>query len=335
MLSFFKSNNPGVVVFYLAYLLVFRLCYAFIPFDTSFTSNYHEPLSHLLFGFLNAVSLNSPLWSLFLSGVLVFIQALYINRIVNDQRMTAKKNHLGGWLYILLSSFFPQSLLLSPALISVTALIVACEKLFFLIKKEKMTAEIYDLGFLTAIASLFFFPAVAFLIFVIIGLSSVRSFNYKEYTVLTLGLTTPFFLLFTYYFWNDNLTSFLFNLSNHYEKGWLLGFHFSNLEWLLIGSLFSLTLFVLFMVPSVVYSSLIQVRKFVGILMFMIALIVAAFFLQQQIHLSYIVWLAFPISIFLTMLIMQWKRNWIAEIMHIILFLLVLVGQYIPLFFST
>jgi hypothetical protein len=60
---------------------------------------------------------------------------------------------------------------------------------------------------------------------------------------------------------------------------------------------------------GVVYASLIQVRKFVAILMFLLVIILASFFLQQQVSLSHLVWLAFPLSIFLTMVIMQWKRK--------------------------
>jgi hypothetical protein len=248
--------------------------------------------------------------------------------------MTAKKNFLAGLLFIMLTSFFTQGLVLSPALIALTFIIIACETAFRLIKKEKMYGDIFDIGFLVSLASFFYFPAIALLFFSLACLINLRSFNYREYVVLLLGLATPFFLLFTYYYWNDDLPQMLISVTNHYERGWFLNFNPHNIEWMQIGVILALSVVLLGLVPGVVYASLIQVRKFVAILMFLLLLISASFFLQQQVSLSHLVWLAFPLSIFLTMVIMQWKRKMIGEVMHIILFLLIVAGQFLPLFFS-
>ncbi len=334
MLSFFKSNNPGVVVFYLFYLAAFRLVFFFTSPDLSFIQIYHEPLSSFLIGGFAADIFLTPWVSTSVAALLVFVQSLFVNRIINEQRMTAKKNFLAGLLFIMLTSFFTQGLVLSPALIALTFIIIACETAFRLIKKEKMYGDIFDIGFLVSLASFFYFPAIALLFFSLACLINLRSFNYREYVVLLLGLATPFFLLFTYYYWNDDLPQMLISVTNHYERGWFLNFNPHNIEWMQIGVILALSVVLLGLVPGVVYASLIQVRKFVAILMFLLLLISASFFLQQQVSLSHLVWLAFPLSIFLTMVIMQWKRKMIGEVMHIMLFLLIVAGQFLPLFFS-
>lgn len=334
MLSFFKSNNPGVVVFYLFYLAAFRLVFFFTSPDLSFIQIYHEPLSSFLIEGFAADIFLTPWVSTSVAALLVFVQSLFVNRIINEQRMTAKKNFLAGLLFIMLTSFFTQGLVLSPALIALTFIIIACETAFRLIKKEKMYGDIFDIGFLVSLASFFYFPAIALLFFSLACLINLRSFNYREYVVLLLGLATPFFLLFTYYYWNDDLPQMLISVTNHYERGWFLNFNPHNIEWMQIGVILALSVVLLGLVPGVVYASLIQVRKFVAILMFLLLLISASFFLQQQVSLSHLVWLAFPLSIFLTMVIMQWKRKMIGEVMHIMLFLLIVAGQFLPLFFS-
>lgn len=334
MLSFFKSNNPGVVVFYFIYLLAFRLVFLLSAPDLTFLQNYHEPLSHFFYSGWAGAALQTPWVSLTAAALLVFVQSLYVNRIINEQRMTAKKNFLAGLLYIMLTSVFREGLVLSPALVALTFIIIACERTFCLIKKEKMYGDIFDIGFLISLASFFYFPALALLLFSLAGLGNLRSFNYREFVVLVLGLATPFFLLFTLYYWNDNLPQMLVAITNHYQQGWFMGFHPHTVEWIQIGGLLALALALLAMVPGVVYSSLIQVRKFVAILMFLLLLMVAAFFLQQQVSLSHGVWLAFPLSIFLTMVILQLKRKMIGEVMHIILFLALMAAQYGPLLFS-
>lgn len=334
MLSFFKSNNPGVVAFYLFYLAAFRLVFFFTSPDLSFIQIYHEPLSSFLIGGFAADIFLTPWVSTSVAALLVFVQSLFVNRIINEQRMTAKKNFLAGLLFIMLTSFFTQGLVLSPALIALTFIIIACETAFRLIKKEKMYGDIFDIGFLVSLASFFYFPAIALLFFSLACLINLRSFNYREYMVLLLGLATPFFLLFTYYYWNDDLPQMIISVTNHYERGWFLNFNPHNIEWIQIGVILALSVVLLGLVPGVVYASLIQVRKFVAILMFLLLLISASFFLQQQVSLSHLVWLAFPLSIFLTMVIMQWKRKMIGEVTHIILFLLIVAGQFLPLFFS-
>ena len=154
LLSFSKSNNPGVVAFYVMYLVAFRLCFVFAPVDGSFVFAHTEPLSQLIFGFLKT-PLSAYAWvSPVLSGVLCFLQALLINDIVNENKIIAKKNYLAGLLFIILFSFFKESLLFSPASLSLTFLILATRKMFSLIKKEKAFGDVFDIGFLVAISGL-------------------------------------------------------------------------------------------------------------------------------------------------------------------------------------
>ncbi len=84
---------------------------------------------------------------------------------MNEQRMTAKKNFMAGWLFIMLTSIFTEGLVLSPVLIALTFIILACEKAFRLIKKEKMYGDIFDIGFLISLASFFYFPSLVLLLF--------------------------------------------------------------------------------------------------------------------------------------------------------------------------
>jgi len=165
LLSFFKSNNPTVVIFYIFYLVLFRVCFAFIPADANFVFEHREPLSALLFGFLKNFSANYQIISLVLSGILCFVQALLINSIVNENKILSKKNYLAGALFIQFASFFKESLLLTQACIALTFLILCVGRIFSLIRKEKSYGDVFDVGFLIALATLFYFPAVLFIFF--------------------------------------------------------------------------------------------------------------------------------------------------------------------------
>ena len=330
MLSFFKSNNPAVVAMYLVYLVVFRLCFVFIPADYSFVFTHTEPLSHLFFSMLKGPLVNNVWLSTSLAGILTFIQALLINDIVNDNKIVARKNYMAGMLFIVVSSFFKECLVLSPALLSLTFVILSTRRMFSLIKKEKAFGDVFDVGFLVAIAAFFYFPAILFILFAYIGLGTVRAFAYRDWIILLLGILSPFVMLFTWYFWFDKMALLLPELANTHDHTWLNGLKMAPENSMLLGALAVLTIAALALLPSALYSSLIQVRKFATALITLLFLIVLAVTLQQTSHLSHWVLLSLPLSIIFSMVLMQIKSKWVSEVMHLILILLVLAGQYLP-----
>jgi hypothetical protein len=291
-----------------------------------------EPLSHAVFGLLNIFSRHYLFISLFLSGVLCFIQALLINNLVNENKIISRKNYLPGVLFVIVASFFKESLVLSPAALALTCLILATQKLFSLIRKEKAFGDIFDVGFLVAIAVLFYFPAVVFILFAIIGLATMRPFVYKEWGIIFSGFISPFVVVFTGYFWQNRLGQMLPDISNMHHQGLMKGLSFTQSDWLLSVSLLMLIVASLAFLPAALYSSLIQVRKFSTTLVLFIFLCGFAFMLQPRVSFSHWVLLALPLAVIFSMVLMQIKRKVVAEVIHLILILLVLLGQYLPLF---
>ena len=331
MLNFFKSNNPGVVVFYIIYLVAFRLCFVWAPFDAGFAFTHTEPLSHLVFSFLKTPLLNYPWLSPLLSALLCFVQALLINDIVNENKIAAKKNYLAGLLFILIFSFFKESLMLSPASLALTFVILSIRKMFSLIKKEKAFGDVFDVGFLVAVAALFYFPAILFILFAYIGMGIIRAFAYRDWTIVLLGILSPFILVFTWYFWFDKAPLLLTDIANAHGRSWLNGLAFKPEDYMLFGALMLLIFAAMVLLPGALYSSLIQVRKFSTALITLMLLIAVSFGLQQTVHLSHWVLLSLPLAIIFSMVLMQIKNKLVSEVMHLILILLVLAGQYLPM----
>lgn len=332
MLSFFKSNNPTVVIFYIFYLVLFRVCFAFIPTDVNFVFEHREPLSALLFRFLKNFSANYQIISLVLAGILCFVQALLINSIVNENKILAKKNYLAGAMFILFASFFKESLLLTPAYIALTFLILCAARIFSLIRKEKSYGDVFDVGFLIALATLFYFPAVLFILFAYIGLATVRPFNYREWTIVLLGFLSPLLVVFTFYYWNDKAAELLTDVTNAHISGWLVRNTFELTDKIVLVGMAICTLACLILLPASLYSSLIQVRKFANTLVVFIVLVFVSGSLQQTIHLSHLVLLALPLGIIASIVLMHIKRKLVSEVIHLILILLVLAGQFLTFF---
>ncbi|MDB5282874.1 MAG: Beta-carotene 15,15-monooxygenase [Bacteroidota bacterium] len=332
MLNFFKSNNPAVLVFYVIYLALFRVCAVFGPIDAGFVFSHKEPLSQIVFGLLKYFPNNYLLLSLVLSAVLCFLQAMLINNIVNENKILAKKNYLAGLLFIVFCSFFKESLVLSPVSLSLTFLILCTQKIFVLIKREKAFGDVFDVGLLIAIATLFYFPSILFIVFAYIGLAAVRPFTYKEWIIVLMGFLAPFILVLTFYVWDDRLALMLPDISGLNGRGWLLGPPIALFDRIILGELVIIMLFSLALLPGALYSSLIQVRKYTTSLVFLIFLIVISYFLQQTVNQSHWMLLALPVAIVFAMVLMQIKKRLFSEVIHLILILLVLAGQYLPLF---
>lgn len=331
MLSFFKSNNPGVVVFYIFYLAAFRLYALFGPLDANLFTGHSEPLTRASYSVLTALHATGVLPGLIFSGMLSFVQALLMNKLANDNKILPRKNYLAGLLYIIVISFFKEGLLLSPPMLALTFVILAAIRLFALIHKEKAAGDIFDVGFLVAVATLFYFPCIILVLFVIFGIATVRHFELKEWVVAFIGFTTPFFLAFTWYFWHDETGFLMRNIASLQQGRWLTGASMSRVDAIVLGGVAVLTLLALAILPAALYSSLIQVRKYANILIVLMVLIVIAFFLQQKVNLSHWVLLALPLSVIFSIALVQMRRKAISELLHLMLILLVLTGQYLPL----
>lgn len=330
MISLFKSNNLLVVIFYALYLIIFRIYFVFNPQDPSFVFRHQEPFSSGILGLLLKVPVNFFTLSVVLSAVLCFIQALWMNNIVNSNKILPKKTYLPGALFVIFSSFIPSYLFLTPASISFTLLIVATSGLFSVVRKEKANGDIFDVGFMTAMAALFYTPSLLFILFMYIGLSTLRAFSYREWVILLSGFLSPYIMLFTFYFWQDNLSLLPSHLFNNHSLAWLSEFQFRFEEWLMLAASGTITLISLMLLPAALYSTVIQTRKFSILLALFVVFTIASFFLQQYAEIAHGIFLSLPLAIIVSFLLHQVKTSWLSELIHLILILLVLTGQYYP-----
>ncbi len=334
MLSFFKSNNPGVVVGYFVYLFLFRICWFFSQPDTSFIEQHQEPLSQLFFSLLKSANMYNGWPLIVLGGIMQFIQALLVNSIVNENKITVKKNYAVGLCFIILSSFFKDSLLLSPASLSLTFALLSLRSTLPLIKKEKSYGDVFDIGFFAATAFLFYFPSILLILFAYIGLSTVRPFIAREWLALLLGIIAPIFACFVFYFWNDCLANFPLHLFNLPFNQNFSSLAFGLFDWVGVGSLSLIFIASAFLLPGILYSSLIQIRKFTGLFVVLVFFFIGGFFLQAHFHRSYMQLFALPMSFLVGMALVSIKSEVVSEVIHLILILFATALSIVPLFIT-
>jgi hypothetical protein len=138
-------------------------------------------------------------------------------------------------------------------------------------------------------------------------------------------------VVFTVYFWFDALPDMLPDMVNiQYRKP--LSFRtyttwqIADLIW--IGAV---SISVLAAIPGLLFSSVIQTRKYISLLVIGAALSLLVVPLAFNFNLGHMVFLLASLSILTAFYFVETKSNLIREILFIVLILCVLVFQYVPL----
>jgi hypothetical protein len=332
MLNFFKSNNLSILFGNAVLIVLYRVFYFFHPIDISTLYHHTEPASKFFIRLLHIGPDTGMIWLLVGGGLLCFICSLLINKIINSYKVTTRKNYMGGLLFIIFSSLIPECIVISPTLVAALLLLLCIDKIFELARPEKLYGDIFDLGFLSGLAMLFYFPAVYFLLFVSIGFFMMRSVTFRERVMIFTGFLCVLMVVFTVYFWFDALPEMALDMINvQYRKGFLFskihGWQVITIVWIGLLAVASLAT-----VPRLLFSTVIQTRKYITILIVGEALSLLAIPLAFNFEMSHLIFLLISLSILAAAYFVETKTTLFGEILFIVLILSVFALQYVPLF---
>jgi len=271
---------------------------------------------------------------LFVSIVLVFVQAFLINKLVSDFRMNTEINLLPGVFYALVVSAFPEFLHLSPILMANTFYIIGLQSLFNTYKTNNAGGSIFNAGVFFGIASLFCFSDWILLILGFIGLSILRSFRLRERLILILGFLMPYYGLWVYYFLVDR-SNYFFNYHFLENIGFLdfTGIATLNLYVKLgfFGLLIALTIF---NYGTYMFKKNIKAQKYISILYWGMLLSVLTFLFQSGINTEHLMIVTVPLGIFLGFNFTQFRKR-TAEFLHLLIFVIIIIFQLKPFWINN
>lgn len=268
--------------------------------------------------------------ALSLGIVLVSVQAILINRLLNRIKFFQRISFVPALMYVVVSAMFLESLMPGPQMLANTFVILVLGKLFDIYKSQRCYEEIFDVGFLVAIASLFSLPALSLSLLLFIGLGSLRAFNIREWIIGLFGILTPYFLIGTYYFWIGGLSTFL---TEHFGSVALQttlpsGF---GLSFQIMGPIVLLMLLAAAWYLQANYlKSNIQVRKYIVLIVWCLLLLGASFVLDDGITVKHFTIINVPLSIILSYFMLHIRIRKVAEYIFAFYLLLILVLQYLP-----
>ena len=318
MLEIFRRNRFFNSLLLLPYTILVRVWLVFDGQAPPFTKK--GVLSEWVFGSLDVQSG----FALFLSIVLVYFQALLLNRLVIRNRITGELTLFPGLFYILLVSFFPEYNGLSAPLVANTFVIVALTFLMSTHKTSGNAARIFSAGFWFGLAFLFYFGHIVLFLSGIVGLSLLRTVKSREWIQFVSGFSTPL--------WIVGLLDYLI----HSDIQMTLGHFTGQLAFLDIDIPFGLPLYLqliffglLIGIVTINYARFslrqnIHVQKKINMLYTILYVLFGVVFVQANVYYEEWTTISLPLACFLAIIFVRSSQLLILEIIHFVMLLSVL-----------
>ena len=142
--------------------------------------------------------------------ILLFSQAVYFNKLVNNLRIMQRPHYLTGMSYLLITSLFSEWNVLSSPLIINSLLIWVWSKMSGLYSNQSPKTTLFNIGIAIGISTFFYFPSIAFTALIIFGLALTRPFKLAEWLMALLGILTPYYFLLAIVFLTDKWKGYKF-----------------------------------------------------------------------------------------------------------------------------
>lgn len=191
MLQIFRNNSPFTVLILFIYAIAVNWQVLFYP-ELPFVRE-GDFLFHIITGFLSVVLFNSAFGFTLLAIVMLVLQSIYLNAVVNRHKLFPKPTYITAFVYVSLASLYPAFGQFSQPLLINWVLIMTLDTMLQLAQTQKPRKVIYNVGFAIGVAALISFPAVLYILLLLIALSLLRNVHPGEWMVAILGCLTPIY----------------------------------------------------------------------------------------------------------------------------------------------
>lgn len=325
MIGLFKQKTPANILFVFILGILIKLP-VFKHTTLPVIDEHAAELYKLLISFLNSFGKNSITIYLILTYLLLFSQALQLNKLVNDYRMTQKVTFLPAASYLLLTSLFPEWNFFSAPLLVNSLVLFVFIKLFKLYNQNNVKGSIYNIGLATGLCIFIFSPSIVLLGWLLLGIFIIRTFRVNEWLICFVGLLTPFYFYFAWLLfisfndWDHAISSFRISLPYYTISIWTLASICLTVIPFLIG---------VYLVQVNLRKMLIQVRKNWSLVFIYLLFVLFIPFLNNE-NSGYENWilLSIPIAAFHAFTYINTKKYWLPSLIFWGITLFILIYQF-------
>jgi hypothetical protein len=203
VLSIVRNNSPytAILIFVFAILLHLQgMMHASLPMATEGQFGYAW-----LLWFLSFLLGKSALAFSIFSVILISIQAIWLNSIVAQHKLFLHNTYIVSFSFVALSSLNPSLSSFSPLLVVNFLVILTLRELLQLKNAQKVSKELFNIGFWVMLAAILHFSAVFLVLFSLFAVALLRPFVFKEWMIVLAGLFMPLYFLLVILFCTDKL----------------------------------------------------------------------------------------------------------------------------------
>lgn len=211
-----------------------------------------------------------PILLMILFQGIILSQAIRLNVLMSKLKMFQHVSYLPGFTYIILTALFPFWDVISSGLVANSLVIWILVKLLRLYDQNQPKSLEFNIGLILGCSILLYEPIAILIPVVLFALTIIRPFKLTEWLVLLMGVTLPFYFIFTFVILTgsfSNFTRFIPRLD------WKNPFVQPDLSVILALLMISIQLFVgLYYWNEQKTRFIIQVRKYWGVLLLVLLL---------------------------------------------------------------
>ncbi|WP_410220358.1 beta-carotene 15,15'-monooxygenase [Pedobacter sp.] len=315
MINQFRNLNPINILFLAVYTLFMRIA-IFLDLPETLTFDFLEPYTQF---FLKLPESSfSPLINIILAAIIVFIQALWFNRIINNHTLMPKPTYIPALIYITGSGLFLQFLVLSPPLICNFLVLLVIDKFLKLAKMPSAMGLMFDVGMIIAIGTLIYFPFIVLFAMLWLSLLLYRPFNWREWLSGIIGFLTIFFFIAVFYYLNDSLNRFLAiwqPLTNKFPTSLQINYK----DYLVLIPVSIIIIMAALQLRENFFRSFISTRKAFQMLFFMFLISLISFYTKPGVTVSHFILCVPTGSVLIAYYFVSAQRRWIYESLFAIL----------------
>ena len=291
------------------------------PVDASSTYSLYYFLTTILSGFGGRQSYFWPI----VTYLILYLQAVLLNNVLNQFRVMPKPGFLIAASYLLITSFFPDTNIFSPALLINFILIFVLAGLMALYNKSNGNSILFNIGLAIGLSTLFYLPSILFYIWVVLAVAILRPFRIKDYFVFLLGVLVPLYFYASYVVWFDLWDAF--SVLHAFQFGWP---KLQMIEWQMVA-------IILTVLPAAAggyflqlnqSKMLIHVRKIWATLFVLFLLSFAFLFFDTKQNLSNYLFVSLAASIFLAAALYYSRTKVFLHLLFWLLIVYIIFFQY-------
>ena len=242
LFSLIHKNSPYIIFIYPVLFIILFISHILHPIEITM---YYDANPMPLYAWITQLHMYSKyIWY---GVILLFMlmNAFLLSRIQVLFRIIDTATAVPILLYFLLSASSNVFQQCNPLHAALTFLLISIISIFKMYKNEQSLQPVFEAGFMLALASMFYANMIFYAVFLYIALFVLVPFNWRQWISLTIGILTPFIIVSSIYFLQDQLYDF-FELFVKNTFIWQKSFSFHYEHFIFFGFLALIFIFALF-----------------------------------------------------------------------------------------